>query len=70
MSVWESVEQLRVYTYNTVDAEVLRQRRDWFEKPDGMAVALWWIPPGHPMSRRSRRQSERWLASCECVGIG
>jgi hypothetical protein len=47
MSVWKSVEQLRVYTYNTVHAEVLRQRRDWFEKFDGMAVALWWIPEGH-----------------------
>ena len=47
MSVWESVELLRAYTYNTAHGEILRQRRDWFEKLDRMAVALWWIPAGH-----------------------
>jgi hypothetical protein len=47
MSVWESVEQLRAYTYDTAHAAVLRQRRDWFEKFDGVFVALWWVPAGH-----------------------
>ena len=47
MSVWESVEQLRAYTYNGAHAEVLRQRRDWFEKFERVAVALWWVPAGH-----------------------
>ena len=47
MSVWASVEQLRVYTYDTAHAEVLRNRRDWFEKMDQMVLALWWIPVGH-----------------------
>ena len=47
MSVWQSVEQLRSYTYNTVHAEVLRQRREWFEKFDGVFLALWWVPIGH-----------------------
>ena len=47
MSVWASVEQLRAFTYNSTHAEVLRQRREWFEKFDRVAVALWWIPVGH-----------------------
>jgi len=47
MSVWQSVEQLRAYTYNTVHAEVLRQRREWFEKFEGVFLALWWVPIGH-----------------------
>jgi hypothetical protein len=47
MSVWETVEQLRDYTYGSVHAELLRQRRDWFEKFDRMFLALWWIPAGH-----------------------
>jgi hypothetical protein len=47
MSVWESVETLRAYTYETVHAEFLRRRRDWFEKFDGVFVALWWVPVGH-----------------------
>jgi len=28
MSVWESVEQLRAYVYNSAHAEILKQRRD------------------------------------------
>ena len=47
MSVWASVEHLRAYTYDTAHAAVLRQRRDWFEKFEGVFVALWWIPAGH-----------------------
>jgi heme-degrading monooxygenase HmoA len=47
MSVWESIEALRAYVYNSAHAEILKQRRDWFEKFDGSMLALWWIPVGH-----------------------
>jgi hypothetical protein len=47
MSVWESLEDLRSYVYGGGHAEVLRQRRDWFEKLDSLVVALWWVPAGH-----------------------
>ena len=50
MSVWESVERLRAFTYSTAHAELLRQRRDWFEKFDRVFLALWWIPVGHTPS--------------------
>jgi heme-degrading monooxygenase HmoA len=46
MSVWESIEHLRAYVYNSAHAEVLRQRREWFEKFDRVMMALWWIPGG------------------------
>jgi hypothetical protein len=47
MSVWETVEHLRAFTYATAHAELLRQRREWFEKFDRVFLALWWIPEGH-----------------------
>jgi hypothetical protein len=47
MSVWETVEQLRAFTYHTAHAELLKQRRDWFETFDRAFLALWWIPAGH-----------------------
>ena len=47
MSVWKTVEQLRAYTYGPAHAELLRQRRDWFEKFDGVVLAMWWVPEGH-----------------------
>jgi len=47
MSVWESVEALKAYTYRTVHAELLRQRQEWFELFSGTYLALWWVPTGH-----------------------
>jgi hypothetical protein len=47
MSVWETVDALRHYGYRTAHAELLRQRKDWFEKFAGAYVALWWVPTGH-----------------------
>ncbi len=47
MSVWETVEALRNYVYHSAHAELLRQRREWFEKFSGAYTALWWVPEGH-----------------------
>jgi len=47
MSVWESIDALRHYVYQTVHAELLRQRHEWFEKFSGTYTALWWVPAGH-----------------------
>jgi len=47
MSVWESIEALKHYVYQTVHAELLRQRREWFEKFSRNYLALWWVPAGH-----------------------
>jgi hypothetical protein len=47
MSVWESVEALHDYVYQSAHIEVMRRRKDWFESmPSAMAV-LWWVPKGH-----------------------
>ncbi len=35
------------YVYKTAHAELLRQRRDWFEQFSGVNIALWWVPAGH-----------------------
>lgn len=47
MSVWEDVESLRHYVYQTAHRELLRQRHAWFEKFAGAYSALWWVPAGH-----------------------
>jgi hypothetical protein len=48
MSVWESVEALRDYTYRLpAHLEVLRRRREWFHPyPGRNMLVLWWIPAG------------------------
>jgi len=46
MSVWESVEALAEFTYSGDHREVLRGRRQWFERMGEAYVVLWWIPAG------------------------
>lgn len=50
LSVWESVESLKEYVYRTAHGEVMRRRRQWFEKFGGMYMALWWVEAGHTPS--------------------
>jgi Domain of unknown function (DUF3291) len=47
MSVWESIEHFKRYVYYSAHVQMLRRRADWFEKPAGNHLALWWIPAGH-----------------------
>jgi len=47
MSVWESVEALRQFTYKTGHVGPLRDRLKWFEKPSQAHMAMWWVPAGH-----------------------
>jgi hypothetical protein len=47
MSVWESVEALAAYVYSDTHREVLRRRRQWFERMAKAQAALWWIQRGH-----------------------
>jgi heme-degrading monooxygenase HmoA len=47
LSVWESLEALRAFTYSGRHLEVFKQRRDWFTHLKEAATAMWWVPAGH-----------------------
>jgi hypothetical protein len=44
MSVWRSLEELRDFTYGSAHVDVLRRRREWFERLSEAYLALWWLP--------------------------
>jgi len=46
MSVWESVEALADYVYRSDHVEIMKRRRESFERMDEAYLALWWIPAG------------------------
>lgn len=46
-SIWESVDALRAYVYKSAHAQLLKQRREWFEQFRGAFLALWWVPRGY-----------------------
>jgi len=57
MSVWESVEALAAYVYSDAHRQVLKRRRQWFERMADAYTALWWIPAGHtPTTTEAERR--------------
>ena len=47
MSVWADMETLAAFVFrNDAHREIMRRRREWFDKIDFYLV-LWWIPEGH-----------------------
>lgn len=47
MSVWKDVESLNHYVYKTAHVEIMRRRREWFDRMRESHVVLWWVPGGH-----------------------
>jgi hypothetical protein len=47
MSVWRDVASLNEYVYSSAHVELMRRRREWFERMQEAYLALWWIPAGH-----------------------
>jgi hypothetical protein len=46
MSVWESIETWADFVYRSGHAEVMKRRREWFERVAEGYQCLWWIPAG------------------------
>ena len=46
MSTWQSIEALWQFVYTGMHVEVLRRRREWFERFESTYLALWWVPAG------------------------
>lgn len=57
LSVWESVEALLAFAYQSAHAEVLRNRHQWFERLEQPAVVVWPVAPGHrpPLAEAKQR---------------
>jgi len=43
MTVWESIEDLKEFTFKDVHCEAMKKRRQWFKKLPGTTLALWWV---------------------------
>lgn len=47
MSTWKDVESLNHYVYKTAHVEILRRRKEWFDRMETASYVLWWVPKGH-----------------------
>ncbi len=46
MSVWRDVESLSHYVYRSAHVEILRRKKEWFERMREMHQVLFWVPAG------------------------
>jgi heme-degrading monooxygenase HmoA len=47
MSVWRDLESLNAFVYRSAHVEVMRRRREWFERMEQAFLVLWWVRKGH-----------------------
>ncbi|MEX0347654.1 MAG: DUF3291 domain-containing protein [Rhizobiaceae bacterium] len=47
LSVWENVEALEHFVWNTVHKRFYAKRREWFEPEGNSNFVMWWVPAGH-----------------------
>lgn len=47
LSVWETQQALWDFAYRSGHLEVMRRRREWFERHVEAHLVLWWVPAGH-----------------------
>lgn len=46
VSVWDSIENLRDFTYSSRHAELLKMRAEWFVQAESPAYVLYWFLAG------------------------
>lgn len=47
LSVWRDVESLSDFAFRSAHVDIMRRRREWFEKMTQAYAVLWWVPAGH-----------------------
>jgi hypothetical protein len=61
LSLWTDVASLQNFAFRTAHADVLKRRREWFEKMDEAYAVLWWVPAGHiPTEAEAGERLERF----------
>lgn len=47
LTVWENVETLENFVFNTLHKRFYERRHEWFEVMGEMHFVMWWVPEGH-----------------------
>jgi hypothetical protein len=56
MSVWENIEALEKFVWQTAHQHVYRRKTEWMEKPATPYLVMWWIREGHVPSLAEGRE--------------
>ena len=47
LSLWCDMQSLSDYVYKSAHSEMLKRRREWFDKAEQAHMVLWWVPADH-----------------------
>lgn len=61
MSVWESMQDLYNFTYQTAHVEILKRKKEWFHKMPRMHMAFWYVEDGHESSPAEAKERLYYL---------
>ena len=62
LSVWENVETLERFVWQTVHKRFYGRRAEWFDKMDSPHFVMWWVPAGHRPSLAEAKERLEHLA--------
>ncbi|MGB5739517.1 MAG: DUF3291 domain-containing protein [Woeseia sp.] len=59
ISLWRDIESLQNFVYRTAHTEVMRRRKEWFERMSDAYAVLWWVKAGElPDEEIARKKLE------------
>ena len=61
LTVWENVETLEHFVFNTMHRRFYERRREWFELMKDMHFVMWFVPAGHKPSLQEALQRLEYL---------
>ncbi|MGY3793592.1 DUF3291 domain-containing protein [uncultured Aquimarina sp.] len=61
MSVWESMQDLFNFTYQSAHVEILKRKKEWFHKMPRMHMAFWYVEDGHEPSPAEAKERLYYL---------
>ena len=47
LTVWEDVQTLEAFVWNTAHRQFYERRAEWFSVLGAMHFVMWWVPAGH-----------------------
>lgn len=47
LTTWAGMEELAAFVFSGRHLEIMRRRREWFQRAVEPMTALWWVPSGH-----------------------
>jgi len=63
MSVWNSMEALYNFTYQTAHVAIFKRKKEWFSKMTQMHMACWYVPEGKIPTTEQAKQRLAYLDS-------